>query len=42
MGSTHGSDHFNLTPNQVGRERRQSIVLKLCPAIFDCEIFALR
>src|SRR5262249_10405757 len=30
--------HFNLPPNQVGRERRQSIVLKLCPAVFDREI----
>src|SRR5262249_26121251 len=33
-----GSDHFNLPPNQVGRERRQSIVLKFCPAVFDREI----
>src|SRR5262245_37377649 len=38
MGSADGSDHFNLPSNQVGRERRQSIVLKLCPAVFDREI----
>ena len=36
-----GDDHAHLTADQIGRQRRQSIVLALRPAIFDRHILAL-
>src|SRR5262249_20704911 len=34
-------NHSNLATNQVGRQRRQLVVLTLCPAIFDRHVLAL-
>ena len=36
--ATGRRDHGDLTANQIGRQTRQSIVLVLCPAIFDRHI----
>src|SRR5262249_45262318 len=41
MGSPDRGDHGHLAVNQVGSQRRQSIVLKLRPAKFDCQIAAV-
>ena len=34
-------DHGHLTANQIGRQRRQAIVLTLRPAVFDRHVLAL-
>jgi hypothetical protein len=34
----YGSDYGHLSANQVGRKRRQSIVLKIGPTKFDRQI----
>ena len=34
-------DHGHLTADQIGRQRRQSIVLALGPAVFDRDVLAL-
>jgi hypothetical protein len=39
--SIDGRNHSHLTVNQIGRKSRQSIVLTLCPSIFDCDILPL-
>ena len=35
-------DHGDLTPHQIGRQRRQSIKIALCPAVLDRRRFGLR
>src|SRR5258705_9979396 len=41
-GIASGCDnHSHLTTSQLGRERRQAIILALGPAIFDCDVLAL-
>src|SRR5262245_29352795 len=39
--SVDGGNHSHLTVNQIDRKSRQSIVLTLCPSIFDCDILPL-
>jgi hypothetical protein len=34
-------NHRHLTTDQIGRERGQSIILTLCPAILDRHVLAL-
>ena len=34
-GVASRGDHGDLAANQFGRQRRQPIVLTLCPAVFD-------
>src|SRR5262245_31268269 len=36
-----GDEHCHLTAHQVSRQRRQSIIVAVRPAIFDCDIAAL-
>jgi YD repeat-containing protein len=36
-----GNDHRYMTTDQIGRERRQSIVLALSPSVFDSHVLAL-
>src|SRR4029453_19389445 len=36
--SVDGGNHSHLTMNKISRESRQSIVLTLCPSIFDRDI----
>jgi hypothetical protein len=40
VSSPARNDHGHLTANQIGRQRGQSIVLKLRPAIFDRDILS--
>jgi hypothetical protein len=41
-GSATGRDnHGHLTTNEISRQRGQTIVLALCPAVFDREVPAL-
>ena len=35
------NDHAHLSASQIGGERGQSIILTVCPAVFDGDIFTL-
>jgi len=39
--ATGSSDHRDLTAHQISRQRRQAIIVTLCPTIFDANVLAI-
>jgi hypothetical protein len=40
LGAVEPRDHLDLASHQIGRERRQAILVTICPAVLDREIGA--